>query len=99
MSTAKKRKASSLKDDTIHIRANPRDKELIQKAADTLGLNVSSFILEHALRAARKELATVDAISLGSRDAERFFSLLMNPPSPNAALTKAMSEHKKRVQR
>lgn len=99
MSTAKKKKAAFLKDDTIHIRANPRDKELIQKAADTLGLNVSSFVLEHALRAARKELAAVDAISLGARDAERFFSLLMNPPAPNAVLTKAMNEHKRRVQR
>lgn len=99
MSTAKKTKAAPLKDDTIHIRTNPRDKKLIQKAADTLGLNVSSFILENALRAARKELAAIDNISLGFRDAERFFDLLMNPPAPNPALKSAMNEHKKRIVR
>ena len=61
--------------------------------------NLSSFILENALRAARKELAVVDTISLGLRDAERFFDLLMNPPAPSAALKNAMSEHKKRIVR
>src|SRR5688572_28009006 len=97
MGIAKKKRAVALKDDTIHIRTNPKDKELIQKAADTVGLKVSSFMLENALKAARKELAVVSSISLSVRDAERFLSMLANPPEANETLKSAFSEHKKRI--
>lgn len=52
------------------IRTAPQDKILIEKAADQLGLTVSSFMLQNSIRAARKELSEVERTSLTERDAQ-----------------------------
>ncbi len=77
------------------IRTAPQDKVLIEKAADHLGLTISSFMLQNSLRAARKELSEVERTSLTQRDAEVFFSALTNPPAPNEALKKAFKDYEK----
>jgi uncharacterized protein (DUF1778 family) len=103
MSPAKKKKTDSTKGDVIHIRTAPSDKSLIERAAENLGLSVSSFILQYALKAARRELAEVERISLSEADARIFFSALESPPAPNAALQSAFRDYtalaKKRAQR
>jgi len=97
MSVARKRKpqVSLKKESTIMIRTAPHDKVLIEKAADQLGLTVSSFILQNSLRAARKELSEVERTSLTERDAHLFFAALTNPPRPNEALQKAFKDYAK----
>ena len=55
-----KKKADTTKEGIIHIRTASSDKSLIEKAADTLGLTVSAFILQNALKAARKELSEIE---------------------------------------
>ncbi len=96
MTAARKKKPfSPLKASTVMIRAAPQDKSLIEKAAEKLGLTVSSFMLQNAIRAARKELAEVERTSLTERDALSFFSALMNPPAPNAALKQAFKDFEK----
>jgi uncharacterized protein (DUF1778 family) len=93
MAVAKKR----TKDELINLRTNPEQKSIIQKAADLLGVSTASFILEHSLKAARRELAGVEELRLAKRDAEIFLSALENPPKANAALKKAFQEHERRV--
>lgn len=100
MAAARKKKPlSPLKESTVMIRTAPQDKSLIEKAADQLGLTVSSFMLQNAIRAARKELAEVERLSLTERDVHSFFSALMNPPAPNSALKKAFREYGKQTRK
>lgn len=97
MSVARKRKpqVSLKKESTVMIRTAPQDKVLIEKAANQLGLTVSSFMLQTSLRAARKELSKVERISLTERDARLFFAALTKPPRPNEALQKAFKDYAK----
>jgi len=97
MSVARKRKpqVSLKKESTVMIRTAPQDKVLIEKAADHLGLTVSSFMLQNSIRAARKELSEVERTSLTERDAHVFFAALTNPPAPNEALKKAFKDYAK----
>lgn len=97
MSVARKKKMlSPLKETKVMIRTAYQDKRLIEKAADHLGLTVSSFMLQNSIRAARKELAEVERTSLTERDAHIFFSALTNPPRPNEALKKAFKDYEKK---
>jgi uncharacterized protein (DUF1778 family) len=93
MSAAKKKKIA--KDDVIHIRTAPYDKSLIEKAADSVGLTISSFMLQNAIKAARRELSEIERTSLSRRDAEIFVSALKSPPAPNAALKSAFKDYAK----
>ncbi len=99
MSTARKKKVETSKDDVIHIRSTPSDKSLIEKAADAVGLTISSFMLQNSIKAARRELAEVEKISLSKRDAELFLSALVNPPNSNAALKAAFKDYDKNSKR
>jgi uncharacterized protein (DUF1778 family) len=89
MSTARKRK-----DNNINIRAAMNEKELIKKAADMSGLDTSSFMLFHAVEAAKKTISQNDTIALSRQDAEIFVNALLNPPAPNEALKRAFKRHK-----
>jgi len=95
MSVSRKKKIDTAKDEVIHIRTAPSDKSLIEKAADAVGLTISSFILLNSIKAARRELSEVEKMSLSKKDAELFFSILMNPPAPNVALKSAFKDHEK----
>lgn len=95
MSTARKKKNETSKDEVIHIRSTPSDKSLIEKAADAVGLTISSFMLQNSIKAARRELAEVEKMSFSKRDAELFFSALVNPPVPNTALKSAFKAYDK----
>ncbi len=100
MSSARKKKIETgNKDDVIHIRTAPSDKSLIEKAAEGLGLTVSAFMLQNSLKAARSELAEIERISLTKRDAELFFSALLKPAGPNAALKSAFKTYEKQMRR
>lgn len=99
MSTARKKKNESSKDDVIHIRSTTSDKMLIEKAADAVGLTISSFMLQNSIKAARRELAEVEKISLTKRDAELFLSALTNPQAPNAPLKAAFKDYEKQTRK
>ena len=94
---ARKKKETHLKEDKFHIRVNEKDKSLIEKAAEFAGLNASAFVLENALKAARRELASVETLSLTRADAEIFLNLLTNPPAANQAMKDAFADYKTRV--
>jgi len=79
------------------IQVKQKDKHLIEEAADFVGLSASAFVLENALRAARKELASVETISLANKDAETFLNLITNPPPPNEMMKNAFGKYTVRI--
>ena len=87
MSTARKKK------DNIHIRVEPEQKDVINKAADLLGLDLSAFVLQNSLKAARAELAELERLSLSSADANLFFDAIINPPATNDNLKAAYEKY------
>jgi len=99
MSAARKKKEDSSKGDVIHIRSSPSDKSLIEKAADAVGLTISSFMLQYSIKAARKELAEIEKITLTKKDAKLFLSALTNPQAPNAALKTAFKDYEKQTRK
>jgi uncharacterized protein (DUF1778 family) len=90
MSTARK------KIDMLNMRVEPTQKRLLEKAAEVSGQSVSSFVLDHALQAAHRELDEVRNYSLSLRDAQVFMAALENPPAPNAALKQAFTNYQKK---
>jgi uncharacterized protein (DUF1778 family) len=95
MQAAKKR----IKDDVLNLRTTPEQKELIQKAAQLLGVSAASFILENSLKAARAELSAVDVLKLAKNDAEAFFDALENPKTPHPAIVSAFKSYEKNFKR
>jgi len=96
MSAVKKKKVDTTKGEVIHIRTAPYDKSLIEKAADSLGLTISSFMLQNSIKAARRELSELEKSSLSKKDAQTFFAALQSPSAPNAALRAAFVDYNKR---
>ena len=91
MSTARKKK------DNIHIRVEPEQKDVINRAADLLGLDLSAFVLQNSLKAARAELAEVEKLSLSTDDANLFFDALTNPPASNDNLKAAYQKYQEEL--
>ncbi|MCX7544484.1 type II toxin-antitoxin system TacA family antitoxin [Marinicella gelatinilytica] len=89
MSTLRKKK------DNIHIRVEPEQKEDIKKAAELLGLDLSSFVLQNSLKAARAELAKYEQLSLSRADADLFYDAISNPPNSNKNLKSAYKKYQK----
>jgi len=98
MSAAKKKKIeTTIKDQVIHIRAVPSDKNLIEQAADYLGLSISSFMLQNSIKAARKELISIESENLSKQDAAIFLTALSKPKPANAALKSAFKSYLKHI--
>jgi uncharacterized protein (DUF1778 family) len=72
----------------INLRVTPRDRDLIDRAAASLGKNRSEFMMDATRMAAEDALLDRTAFRL---DAERFGAFMAQldaPPAPNPALRK-----------
>ena len=83
------------KDDVFHIRSSQQDKKLIEKAASSVGLAASSYMLQSSLKAAKADLAEIQNISLSKKDASIFLNALNETQSLNASLKSAFEDYKK----
>ena len=70
----------------INIRASGRQRDLIDRAAQTLGKSRSDFMLETACREAEHVLLDRGFFRLDPEAFERFNALLDSPPPPTEAL-------------
>lgn len=81
-----------VKDERVHARLRPDQKEFLEKCALATGLSLSGFILTSALREARRIFAE-QRTTLTREEAMRFRNLLLDPPAPSetavASLRKA----------
>lgn len=71
---------------TINLRAAPRQRDLIDRAASASGKTRTEFMLEAATRAAQDILLDQRLLVVSAEDFERFTALLDAPPEPSAAL-------------
>ncbi len=80
----------------VPLRMRDDQKSIIERAAAIEGSSVSDFVTRNAEAAARKTVREYDTILLSPDDSLAFARALMNPPAPNAALTRAF-EHRDRL--
>jgi uncharacterized protein (DUF1778 family) len=79
------------RDVTINLRANRRQRALIDRAAQSLGKNRSDFMLEAACRAADAILLDRRIFSLDEKAYKRFTAALDKPPADNPKLRRLLS--------
>lgn len=77
------------KNENLHIRVTPEQKEILMRAASLLGIDTSAFILQNSLREARKELQSIDKKTLSEEDTALFLDALVNPSVINNKLKEA----------
>src|SRR2546428_10532683 len=71
------------RDVTINLRANRRQRALIDRAAEALGKSRSDFMLDAACREAGAVLADRRFFLLDEKVHRRFTAALHRPPTPN----------------
>ena len=91
--------AETMKQERMHIRLDTLSKQKLERAAAYAHKSLSEFVLVQALHAADEVIQEHETIMLEEADWGVFLDALDNPPKPNAKLSNAFSEHKKRVQR
>ena len=79
------------RDVTINLRANQRQRALIDRAAETLGKNRSDFMLEAACRAADSVLVDRRLFLLDEKAYKRFTAALDKPPAENPKLRRLLA--------
>lgn len=84
-------KEHQLRDVTINLRANQRQRALIDQAAETLGKNRSDFMLEAACRAADAVLSDRRLFLLDEKAYKRFTAALDKPPADNPRLRRLLA--------
>lgn len=78
------------RDVTINLRANQRQRALIDQAAETLGKNRSDFMLEAACREADTVLLDRRLFRLDEKAYRRFAAALDKPPADNPKLRRLL---------
>ncbi|HZU25508.1 MAG TPA: DUF1778 domain-containing protein [Bryobacteraceae bacterium] len=73
----------------IEARIAPEALAVVRRAAEIQGRSVSDFVVSAAQEAARRTIAEAEIIRLSRKAQEQFAALLLNPPKPTPALTKA----------
>lgn len=66
---------------------------LLKRAADLQGRSLSEFVISSAREAAKKAVEEAEILTLSKRDQEKLVEALLNPPKPNAALSRALQRH------
>lgn len=82
----------------IEARISPEALKVVRRAAEIQGRSVSDFVVAAAQEAAQKAISEVEVLRLSSEAQEQFIELLLNPPPPNAALTRAFKRHRTLVE-
>jgi uncharacterized protein (DUF1778 family) len=73
----------------LALRISPEAKVAIMRAASLAHTDVTSFILQNTLPAARTIIEQAERLKLSERDSLRVLDALEHPPFPNARLRSA----------
>jgi uncharacterized protein (DUF1778 family) len=82
--------ARTAKRETLNLRIKAEDRELIDRAARTLGKNRTDFVLEAARRAAAETVLDQLMFKLSPKAYAEFLARLDAPPQPNERLRRAL---------
>ncbi|HEX9201117.1 MAG TPA: DUF1778 domain-containing protein [Acidobacteriaceae bacterium] len=80
----------------MSLRIRAEEKTLLLRAVALQHTDLTDFVLQHALRAARTVIEKSERVQLSGRDSLRVLDLLENPPAPNARLLAAARRIPKR---
>ena len=81
----------------VELRTTLEEKRVLGVAAAHERLDMTSFILRHALPAARRVVDKAERITLSERDSGHVLALLENPPKPSPALLAAARRRSERM--
>jgi uncharacterized protein (DUF1778 family) len=73
----------------MSLRIRAEEKALLMRAVALKHTDLTDFVLDHALRAAKAVIEQADRVQVSERDSLRVLDLLENPPAPNARLLAA----------
>jgi uncharacterized protein (DUF1778 family) len=73
----------------VALRIRPADKAKILRAVALEHTDLTTFIVENALRAADSVIEKAERVALSKRDSLRVLDLLENVPAPNKRLLRA----------
>ena len=90
-------KKAPQKVERLEARLSPSTKALFQEAATMQGRSLTDFVVNSALEAARRTVRQNELVELSRRDRIAFVEALLNPPSPNDRLQKAMHRHNQTI--
>jgi uncharacterized protein (DUF1778 family) len=85
---------STSEQERIDLRTSSEIKELIVRAASTMGMSLSAFLLGAAQERARQVLAEQEMITFGPRDWQAFADALDHVDQPKPKLAAAMKRHR-----
>jgi uncharacterized protein (DUF1778 family) len=73
----------------MSLRIPTEEKAILLRAAALKHTDLTDFVRQHSLAAARAVIREEEELHLSSRDSLRVLKLLENPPAPNAKLRAA----------
>lgn len=73
----------------LALRIRPDDKATLMRAVALQHTDMTDFILQHALDAARRVIEAAEHLTLSERDSLRVLEALENAPAPNDKLLEA----------
>ena len=73
----------------LSLRIRPEDKALLVRAVSYTHTDLTAFVLQNALQAAKAVIVEAEHVALPEQDSLRVLSALENPPPPNAKLLAA----------
>ena len=80
----------------MSLRISPEEKAILLRAAVLKNKDLSEFVRQQSVDAAKAVIREEEQISLSRRDSQRVLDLLENPPRPNAKLVSAAKALPKR---
>jgi uncharacterized protein (DUF1778 family) len=86
-------KSEAFKLQRIDLRTTSRIKDALSRAAEVIGLSVSSFLIEAAYEKAQNILKEQEMIKLSNEERDKFLILLEQKPQPTATLKMAMKKY------
>ncbi len=80
----------------MSLRIAPEEKTILLRAAALKRTDLTDFVRQHSLKAARAVIEEAERLELSERDSLRVMELLENPPKPNPKLLAAAKSLPKR---
>jgi uncharacterized protein (DUF1778 family) len=80
----------------MSLRIPSEEKTILLRAAALKHTDLTDFVRQHSLKAARVVIQEAERLELSERDSLRVLALLENPPKPNAKLLAAAKSLPKR---
>jgi len=83
----------------MNLRVRPEQKATLVRAAALRNTDLTDFVLQPALREAKRVIEEAERITLSERDSLMVLKLFEKPPAPNARLRKALASYRRRNER